>query len=109
MDKLPSPTWVLAALATLGAPEMAATTARSAPGDPSERVAIHRASPTLPNAEMTEVDEEARTFTVAVVFSAADLEKLPAVGSYIDVTYAEAPGGGPLRASNLDLSKSNVN
>jgi hypothetical protein len=80
MDKLPSPTWVLAALATLGAPEMAATTARSAPGDPSERVAIHRASPTLPNAEMTEVDEEARTFTVAVVFSAADLEKLPAVG-----------------------------
>lgn len=61
------------------------------------------------NYRVMQVNEKNKTLTVAVVFSAAKLSKFPTVGQIIDITYTETPGGGPLEASNLNLSKSNIN
>lgn len=88
---------------------LAATTVKSGKSNSSDRAATAGEVPRLSGVEVTAVDRRARSFTVAVVFSAAGLTELPAVGARVDVTYAEAPGGGPLKASNLDFSKSNVN
>ncbi len=67
----------------------------------------------LMTGKVTQVDEKANTFTVtlngqAVTFSAATLPSLPIVGQIIDITYTQTPGG-PMEATNLNLSKSNVN
>jgi hypothetical protein len=59
--------------------------------------------------EVVEVNNQANTFTVAFVFSGAKLSKLPSVGEIIVISYIVPPGGGPMEASNLNLSKSNIN
>jgi hypothetical protein len=56
------------------------------------------------------LSQQGRTFTVIangkeVTFSAETLKALPKVGSVIDITYTENPGG-PLKAVTLDVSKS---
>ena len=63
--------------------------------------------------KVTQVDAKAKTFTVVsqgktFTISAAKLRALPKVGDIVDVTYTVTPGG-LLEASNLNLSKSNVN
>jgi hypothetical protein len=88
---------------------LAATTVKSSKSNSSDRVATGKASAKLLKGKVTEVNNQAKTFTVAVVFSAAKLSMLPTVGEIIDITYIETPGGGPMEASNLDFSKSNVN
>ena len=73
-------------------------------------MATDKASAKLLKGKVTEVNNQANTITLAVVFSAAKLSKLPTVGQIVDITYIEPPGGGgPLEASNLNLSKSNIN
>lgn len=67
----------------------------------------------LMTGKVTEVNNQAKTFTVmakgkAVVFSAAKLSKLPTVGEIVDITYTETPGGGPLESINLNSSRSNI-
>lgn len=62
--------------------------------------------------KVTQVNEKAKTFTVMakgkeVPVNAAKLKSLPKVGEIIDITYTET-GGGPLEATNLNSSKSNV-
>ena len=92
-----------------GAPgALAATTVKSGKSNSSDRTAAAADVPRLSGVEVTAVDRRARSFTVAVVFSAAGLTELPAVGTRVDVTYAEGSDGGPLRVSNLNLSKSNI-
>jgi hypothetical protein len=61
------------------------------------------------NGQVTEVNSRARTFTLAVRVSGAALRQLPKVGDKVDITYTGTSGGGPLEASNLNLSKSNIN
>ena len=117
MEKLRTLTLALAALATLSVlatattlqQESRPTTVKSAKSNGSERVAADNASAKLLKGKVTGVDNQAKTFTVAVTFSAAKLSKLPTVGQIVDITYTETPGGGPLEASNLNLSKSNIN
>ena len=63
--------------------------------------------------KVMEVNNQAKTFTVtakgkAVVFSGANLAKLPKVGEVVDITYTETPGGGPLNSINLNSSRSNI-
>ena len=63
--------------------------------------------------KVMEVNNQAKTFTVTakgktVVFSGANLAKLPKVGEVVDITYTETPGGGPLNSINLNSSKSNI-
>jgi hypothetical protein len=94
---------------TPGGGPMEATTVHGSKSNGSERVAPDTASARLLKGKVTEVNNQAKTFTVAVVFSAAKLSKLPTVGQIVDITYTETPGGGPLEASNLNLSKSNIN
>ncbi len=86
-----------------------ATTVRSGKSNSSERVAVDRTSLRLLKAEVTEVNDQAVTFAATVEFSAAALSELPKVGEIIDITYSETPDGGPLRAANLNFSKSNIN
>lgn len=88
---------------------LAATTVRSGKSNASDRAATAEGSLRLSGVEVTEVDRRAKRFTVAVELSVAEPSALPAVGTIVDVTYAEPPGGGPLQASNLNSSKSNVN
>ncbi len=76
-------------------------------------MAADKASPKLMTGKVTAVNPAAKTFTVtsngqAVTFSAATLPSLPIVGQIIDITYTQTPGG-PMEATNLNLSKSNVN
>ena len=71
------------------------------------------ASPKLMTGKVTQVDAKAKSFTImdrgkSVTFSAAELQALPATGDMVDVTYVVTPGGS-FKASNLNLSKSNVN
>lgn len=63
--------------------------------------------------KVMEVDSQARTFTVtakgkSVVFSSANLSKLPKVGQVVDITYTQAPGGGPLTSITFNESRSNA-
>jgi hypothetical protein len=72
-----------------------------------------KASPKLLTGKVTEVNSQAKTFTViakgkSVVFSGAKLTKLPSVGQVVDITYTETPGGGPLDSTNLNSSRSNI-
>lgn len=87
---------------------LAATTVKSGKSNASERAAASEGPLRLSGVEVTEVDRRAKSFTVAVELAVADPRDLPAVGALVDVTYVEPPGGGPRRASNLNLSKSNV-
>ncbi len=77
---------------------------------------VDKASPNLMwKCRVTKVDAAAKTFTVLpsnsgkeVTFNGADLKALPTVGQLVDVSYTQT-GGGLLKASNLNLSKSNIN
>lgn len=88
---------------------MEVTNVKSSKSNGSDRVANDNASARLLNGKVTEVNDQARTFTVAIVFSAAKLSNLPTVGQVVDISYTENPDGGQLKASNLNLSKSNIN
>lgn len=90
---------------TPGGP-MEATTVSSSKSNSSERLAD---SPKLLRGKVTEINSQFKTFTVVVGFSAAKLSNLPTIGQVVDITYTEPVGGGPLEASNLNLSKSNIN
>jgi len=107
-------TLALALLAVHGGLATAATTVKSSKSNSSDRALVIKHAPKRMTGKVTEVDGRTRTFTIlangkAVVFSAADLGKLPKVGEIVDVTYEVTPGGGPFKTSNLNLSKSNVN
>jgi hypothetical protein len=74
---------------------------------------VDKATPKLMTGKVTQVDAKAKSFTItaqgkSVTFSAGALRALPAIGDMVDVTYVVTPGGS-FRASNLNLSKSNVN
>jgi hypothetical protein len=61
--------------------------------------------------KVMDVNNQTKTFTVtvkgkAVVFSGANLAKLPRVGDVVDITYTETPGGGPLTSVDLKTSRS---
>ena len=79
-----------------------------------EKRAVEKATPILmKSCKVTKVDGTAKTFTVVTegkefTFSGAKLRSLPTVGQVLDVTYNQT-GGGLLEASNLNLSKSNIN
>ena len=88
---------------------LAATSVKSSKSNLNERVAAGKASPNLLKGTVMEVSNQANTFTVAFVFSGAKLSKLPLVGEMIVISYILSPGGGPMEASNLNLSKSNIN
>lgn len=90
---------------TPGGP-MEATTVSSSKSNGSERLAD---SPKLLKGKVTEINSQVKTFTVVVVFSAAKLRNLPTIGQVVDITYSQPVGGGPMEASNLNLSKSNIN
>jgi len=102
----------LGVLAAFSGLATAATTIKSTKSNTSERVAADQATPKQMTGKVTEVNNQAKTFTVmskgkAVVFSAAKLEALPKVDEIIDVTYTENPGGGPMEATTINNSKSN--
>ena len=110
MKKLLTLTLALAMLATLVGLATAETTDKSTQSNTSARGKPTKDQMT---GKVTEVNNQARTFTVmaqgkAVVFSGAKLSKLPAVGEVVDITYTETPGGGPLTSTNLNSSKSNA-
>jgi hypothetical protein len=74
---------------------------------------VDKATPKLMTGRVTQVDAKAKSFTIMtggkrVTFSAAELRALPANGDVVEVTYVVTPGGS-FKASNLNLSKSNVN
>lgn len=82
-----------------------ATTVKSSKSNLSERLAT---SPRVITGKVPQVNAKGRIFAVEVVFSASKLEDLPKVGEIIDITYTQTPGG-PMEASNLNLSKNNIN
>jgi hypothetical protein len=113
MKKLLTLTLALAVLATLSGLAIAATTIKSSKSNTSDRAAADQAASKQMTGKVTEVNSQAKTFTVmakgkAVVFSAAKLGKLPRLGEIVDITYTETPGGGPLESSNLNSSRSNT-
>jgi hypothetical protein len=113
MKKLLPLTLALSVLATFSGLATAATTIKSSKSNASDPVAADKASPKLLTGKVTEVNNQAKTFTVmakgkAVVFSAAKLSKLPTVGEIVDITYTQTTPGGPLEAINLNSSRSNV-
>jgi hypothetical protein len=64
--------------------------------------------------KVTKVDASAKTFTVIangkeVTFKASKLPALPKVGEIVSLTFADDGGPGPMEATNLNSSKSNVN
>lgn len=74
---------------------------------------VDKATPKLMTGKVMRVDAQAKSFTImaggkSVTFNAADLRALPATGDTVEVTYTVTPGGS-FKASNLNLSKSNVN
>lgn len=63
--------------------------------------------------KVMDVDSRAKTFTVmakgkTIVFSGANLSNLPKVGQIVDITYTQAPGGGPLTSITFNESRSNA-
>ena len=85
------------------------------PGKPAIDGAASRGKPTKEQmtGKVMEVNSQARTFTVtakgkSVVFSSASLSKLPKVGQVVDITYTQAPGGGPLTSITFNESRSNA-
>lgn len=112
MKKLLTSILALAMLATFSGLSTAGTTVKGSKSN-ADNVAADKSSPKLITGKVTEVNNQAKTFTVmakgkAVVFSAANMSKLPTVGQIVDITYTETPGGGPLNAINLNSSKSNI-
>ena len=112
MKEMLSIALALAVLTTFSEPAMAATTVKSSKSNASDRAAADQAVPKQMTGKVTAVNTQAKTFTVmakgkAVVFSAANLSTLPTVGAVVDITYAETPGGGPLKSINLNSSRSN--
>ena len=74
---------------------------------------IDKPSPKLMTGKVTQVNEQEKTFTIVAKgkeykFTFQKIEFPYKVGEIIEVTYTENPGG-PMKASNLNLSKSNVN
>lgn len=62
--------------------------------------------------KVTQSNEQTKTFAVmakgnVVTFSGAKLKGVPKVGLIIDITYTQTPGG-PMEATNLNSSKSNI-
>ena len=106
MGRLRLLTLSLALLATVSGIAIAATNAesRSALSDRSTTDAL---SPKLLTGRVTEVNTQAKTFTVAVTFSADTLSKLPTVGQIIDVAYTKTPDGR-MAAATINNSKSNT-
>ena len=82
-----------------------ATTVKSSKSNASERLAR---SQKVITGKVTKVNAKGKTFAVEVVFSAAKLRELPTAGEIFEITYTQTPGG-PMEASNLNLSKSNIN
>jgi hypothetical protein len=91
---------------TPGGGAMEATTIKGSKSNGSYRVAT---SPNVITGKLTSVNAKDKTFAVEVKFSAAKLSKFPTVGVMFDITYTDTPVGQPLEASNLNLSKSNIN
>ena len=111
MKKLLSMTLSIALLATLGGLATAATTIKSSKSNSSFRGAADQATPKQMTGKVTEVNNQAKAFTVtskgkAVVFSAENLSKLPTVGQIVDITYTETTGG-PMKTTTINASKSN--
>jgi hypothetical protein len=109
MKKWPNLTLVLAILATSIGLAAAQTTDKSTMSGPSIRGKPTKEQMT---AKVMEVNNQAKTFTVTakgktIVFSGANLPKLPKVGEVVEITYTETPGGGPLNSINLNSSRSN--
>ena len=112
MKKLFTVTLLFATLTTFGGYATAATTVKGGKSNGSE-VATSTAAPMRMTAKVTAVSTSDKTFAVIskgknFVFSAAKLNKLPAVGEIVDISYTENPGGGPLESINLNSSRSNV-
>jgi hypothetical protein len=110
MKKLLNLTLALAMLAASIGLAVAQTTDKSTMSGTSNR---GKPSKEQMTGKVMEVNNQAKTFTVAakgktVVFSGANLSKLPKVGEVVDITYTETPGGGPLNSINLNSSKSNA-
>ena len=110
MKKLLSLTLAVAMLTTLIGLATAQTTDKPATSNTSNRGKPTKEQMT---GKVMEVNNQAKTFTVtakgkAVVFSGANLAKLPKVGEVVDITYTETPGGGPLNSINLNSSRSNI-
>lgn len=80
---------------------------------PAVEKRIDKASPKLMTGRVVQVNEKGKTFTVVAKgkkykFSASNLKTLPNVGAVIDVEYTDTGTGGPMEATNLNLSRSNV-
>lgn len=110
MKKLLSLTLAVAMLSTLFGLATAQTTDKSTTSSASTRGKPTKEQIT---GKVMEVNNQTKTFTVtakgkAVVFSGANLAKLPSVGDVVDITYTETPGGGPLTSINLNSSRSNI-
>lgn len=110
MKKLLNLTLALAILAT-----SIGLVAGQTPEKPTMSGQSNRGKPTKEQmtGKVMEVNNQARTFTVeakgkTVVFSGANLSKLPKVGEVVEITYTETSGGGPLNSINLNSSRSNV-
>ena len=110
MKKLLSLTLALAMLTMSTGLATAQTTDRSTISGTS-----NRGKPTKDQmtGKVMEVNSQAKTFTVTakgktVVFSGANLSKLPKVGQVVDITYTQAPGGGPLTSITFNESRSNA-
>ena len=111
MKKLLSMTLSIALLATFSGLATAVATIKSTKSNASERVAADQATPKQMTGKVTEVNNQAKTFTVtskgkAVVFPAATLSKLPAIGQIVDITYTETPSG-ERKTTTVNTSKSN--
>ena len=110
MKSLLSLTLALAILTMSAGLAISQTTDRSAVGGASNRGKPTKEQMT---GKVIEVNSQARTFTVTakgktVVFSGADLAALPKVGQVVDITYAQAPGGGPMTSITFNESRSNA-
>jgi hypothetical protein len=73
---------------------------------------IDKPSPKLMTGKVIQVNEKEKTFTVVAKgkeykFVFQKIEALPKIGEIIDVTYTENPGG-PMEATNLNSSRSNI-
>lgn len=65
----------------------------SSKSDSSDRVAPDNASLKLLNGEVTEVNNQAKTFTVTLHFSTVQLSRIPTVGEIFDITSTQTPDG----------------
>ena len=91
----------------------AAADKAASPAAPAAAKKTDKASPELMmTGKVTQVDGGGKTFTIMAkgkqhTFVANNFKTLPKVGEIVDVTYTGSPGG-PMQATNLNSSKSNV-